>query len=63
VSTHRNELLSSLRAAQDAADIAVAEAIRTRPGPQIPQDVIEEMMNADDRAHDAMSADLDARAG
>ena len=53
--------LAELQAAQDSADIAVAEAISSRPGPQIPHDVIEAMMNADDQAHDAMAAALDAR--
>ena len=50
-------------AADDNIDIAEAEAIRARPGPRIPQDVIEEMMDADDPAHDAMAAALDARNG
>jgi antitoxin (DNA-binding transcriptional repressor) of toxin-antitoxin stability system len=51
--------LRELQAAQDARDIAEAEAIRARPGPRIPQDVIEAMMNADDEAHNAMAAALD----
>ena len=55
--------LDELRASHDAVAIAEAEAIRARPGPQIPHDVIEEMMDADDLAHDAMAAALDARAG
>jgi len=55
--------LNELQAAQDARDIAEAESIRSRPGPLIPQDVIEAMMGADDGAHDAMAAALDAQAG
>ena len=54
--------LNELQAAQDARDIAEAESIRSRPGPLIPQDVIEAMMGADDDAHDAMAAALDAQA-
>ena len=49
--------------AQDALDVAAAEAIRARPGPRIPHDVIEAMMDASDEAHDAMAATLDARLG
>jgi hypothetical protein len=47
--------------AQDALDVAAAEVIRARPGPRIPHDVIEAMMDASDEAHDAMAAALDAR--
>jgi antitoxin (DNA-binding transcriptional repressor) of toxin-antitoxin stability system len=54
--------LTELQAAQDARDIAEAEAIRARPGPRVPQNVIEAMMDADDEAHDAMAAALDGRA-
>ena len=54
--------LAELQAAQDARDIAEAELISARPGPLIPQDVIEAMMDADDEAHDAMAAALDAHA-
>jgi hypothetical protein len=42
--------------------IAEAESIRSRPGPLIPNDVVEAMMDADDGAHDAMAAALDAHA-
>jgi antitoxin (DNA-binding transcriptional repressor) of toxin-antitoxin stability system len=55
--------LTDLQAAQDARDIAEAESIRARPGPLIPQDVIEAMIDAGDEAHDAMAAALDARVG
>lgn len=55
--------LTALQASQDADDIAEAESIRSRPGPLIPQDVIEAMMGADDEIHDAMAAALDAQAG
>jgi antitoxin (DNA-binding transcriptional repressor) of toxin-antitoxin stability system len=55
--------LAALQASQDAHDIAEAESIRSRPGPLIPQDVIEAMMGADDEIHDAMAAALDAQAG
>jgi antitoxin (DNA-binding transcriptional repressor) of toxin-antitoxin stability system len=55
--------LTELQEAQDARDIAKAQAIRARPGPQIPQDVIEAMMDADDETHDAMAAALDGSAG
>lgn len=55
--------LTELQAAQDARDIAEAGSIRSRPGPLIPQDVIEAMMGADDDVHDAMAAALDAQAG
>jgi len=55
--------LTELQAVQDARDIAEAEAIRSRPGPLIPQDVVEAMMSADDEAQDAMAAALDAHAG
>lgn len=54
--------LTELQAAQEARDIAEAESIRSRPGPLIPQDVIEAMMSADDESHDAMAAALDAQA-
>lgn len=54
--------LTELQAAQDAREIAEAESMRSRPGPLIPQDVIEAMMGADDEAHDAMAAALDAQA-
>jgi antitoxin (DNA-binding transcriptional repressor) of toxin-antitoxin stability system len=54
--------LTELQAAQDARDIAEAESIRARSGPLIPQDVVEAMMDAEDEAHDAMAAALDARA-
>jgi hypothetical protein len=50
-----------LQAAQDARDIAEAESIRSRPGPLVPQDVIEAMMDADDEAHNAMAAALDQK--
>jgi hypothetical protein len=49
-------------AAQDARDIAEAEAIRWHPAPRIPHDVIVAMMDADDDVHDAMAAALDSRA-
>jgi hypothetical protein len=49
-------------AAQDARDIAEAEAIRARPGPRTPHDVIVAMMDADDDVHDALAAALDSRA-
>jgi hypothetical protein len=55
--------LDELRAVHDAVEVAETEAIRARPGPQIPHGVIEEMMDADDPTHDAMAAALDARAG
>jgi antitoxin (DNA-binding transcriptional repressor) of toxin-antitoxin stability system len=55
--------LTELQALQDARDIAEAEAIRSRPGPLIPQDVIDAMMDADDESHDAMATALDAQAG
>lgn len=55
--------LAELQAVHDAIDIAEAEAIRGQPGPQIPHEVIEEMMDADTALHDAMAAALDARAG
>jgi antitoxin (DNA-binding transcriptional repressor) of toxin-antitoxin stability system len=55
--------LAELQAVHDAVDVAEAEALRARPGPRIPHDVIEEMMDADDLAHGAMGAALDARAG
>ena len=45
----------------EARDIAEAESMRSRPGLLIPQDVIEAMMGADDEAHDAMAAGLDAQ--
>lgn len=54
--------LAELQAAQDARDIADAESISSRPGPSIPQDVIDAMMSADDLTHDAMAEALDARA-
>lgn len=54
--------LTELQEAEDARDIAEAEAIRARPGPRIPQDVIEAMMDADDETHDTMAAALDASA-
>jgi hypothetical protein len=54
--------LTELQAAQDARDIAEAESVRSRPGPLIPQDVIEAMMDSDDETHDAMAAALDAHA-
>lgn len=53
--------LTELQAAQEARDIAEAGSIRSRPGPLIPQDVIEAMMGADDETHDAMAAALDAQ--
>ena len=53
--------LTELQAGQEARDIAEAESIRSRPGPLIPQDVVEAMMSADDEAHDAMAAALDAQ--
>lgn len=55
--------LVELQQASDAAAIAEAEAIRARPGPRIPHDVVEAMMDADDETHDAMAAALDARVG
>jgi antitoxin (DNA-binding transcriptional repressor) of toxin-antitoxin stability system len=55
--------LAELQAVYDAADIAEAQAIRARPGPRVPHDVIDEMMTADDPTHDAMSAALDACEG
>lgn len=36
---------------------------QARPGPQIPHEVIDEMMDADAALHDTMAAALDARAG
>jgi antitoxin (DNA-binding transcriptional repressor) of toxin-antitoxin stability system len=54
--------LTELQEAQDARDIAEAQAIRDRPGPRIPQDVIEAMMDAGDEAHDTMALALDSRA-
>jgi hypothetical protein len=54
--------LAELQAAQDARDIAGAEAIRGRPGPRTPHDVIVAMMDADDDVHDAMAAALDSLA-
>lgn len=55
--------LAEFQAAQDAHDVAAAEVIRSRPGPRIPHDVIEAMMDASDEAHDAMAAVLDTRSG
>jgi hypothetical protein len=55
--------LAELQAVHDAVDVAEAAALRARPGPRIPHDVIEEMMDADDPTHDAMGPALDARAG
>jgi antitoxin (DNA-binding transcriptional repressor) of toxin-antitoxin stability system len=55
--------LAELQAAHDAVEVAEVEAIRTRPGPQIPHDVIEAMIDADDATHDAMAAALDAHDG
>jgi antitoxin (DNA-binding transcriptional repressor) of toxin-antitoxin stability system len=55
--------LAESQATQDAHDVPTAEAIRSRPGPRIPHDVIEAMMDASDEAHDAMAAALDARSG
>jgi antitoxin (DNA-binding transcriptional repressor) of toxin-antitoxin stability system len=55
--------LTELQAAQDARDVAEAEAIRSQPGPLIPQDVVEAMMSADEAVHNAMAAALDAQAG
>jgi antitoxin (DNA-binding transcriptional repressor) of toxin-antitoxin stability system len=55
--------LNELRAVHDAVEVAETEAIRARPGPQIPHGVIEEMIDADDLTHDAMAAALDVRAG
>lgn len=54
--------LTELQSAQDAHDIAEAQSIHSRPGPLIPQDVIEAMMSADEETHDAMAAALDAHA-
>ena len=55
--------LAQLQAAHDAIEVAEAEAIRARQGPQIPHDVIEAMIEADDATHDAMAAALDAHNG
>ncbi len=55
--------LAEFQAAQDSRDVAEAEVIRARPGPRIPHDVIEAMMDASDETHDAMAAALDASAG
>jgi antitoxin (DNA-binding transcriptional repressor) of toxin-antitoxin stability system len=55
--------LAEFQATQDSRDVAEAEAIRARPGPRIPHDVIEAMMDASDEVHDAMAAALDARSG
>jgi antitoxin (DNA-binding transcriptional repressor) of toxin-antitoxin stability system len=55
--------LTELQQASDGAAIAEAQALRARPGPRIPHEVIEAMMAADDATHDAMAAALDARAG
>jgi len=54
--------LAELQHASDSAAIAEAQAIRARPGPRIPHEVVEAMMDADDATHDAMAAALDARA-
>jgi antitoxin (DNA-binding transcriptional repressor) of toxin-antitoxin stability system len=53
--------LAEFQAAQDSRDVAEAEMISSRPGPRIPHDVIEAMMEAGDEAHDVMAAALDAR--
>jgi antitoxin (DNA-binding transcriptional repressor) of toxin-antitoxin stability system len=55
--------LTELQQASQAAAIADAQAVRARPGPHIPHEVIEAMMAADDATHDAMAAALDAHAG
>ena len=54
--------LVELQSASDSAAIAAA-AVRARPGPQVPHDVVEAMMAADDVTHDAMAAALDAWVG
>ena len=55
--------LAELQQTSDSAAIAEAQAIQARPGPRIPHEVVEAMMDADDATHDAMAAALDARAG
>jgi antitoxin (DNA-binding transcriptional repressor) of toxin-antitoxin stability system len=55
--------LAELQHMSDSAAIAEAQAIKARPGPQIPHEVVEAMMDADEDTHDAMAAALDARAG
>jgi antitoxin (DNA-binding transcriptional repressor) of toxin-antitoxin stability system len=53
--------LVELQHALDLVDLAEVETIKARGGPQIPHDVVEAMMAADDATHDAMAATLDAR--
>jgi antitoxin (DNA-binding transcriptional repressor) of toxin-antitoxin stability system len=55
--------LAELQQTSDFAAIAEVQAVRARPGPRIPHEVVEAMMDADDATHDAMAAALDARAG
>ena len=52
--------LVELQNASDSAAIAEASAVRGRPGPQIPHEVVEAMMVADNATHEAMAAALDA---
>jgi hypothetical protein len=59
---NRHELTAGEPIGPLADALTEAEAIRARPGPRIPQNVIEAMMDADDEAHDAMAAALDGRA-
>src|SRR5262249_20948804 len=47
--------LIELQHAADTAASAEAEAIRARPGPRIPHEVLEAMMAADDSTHDEMA--------
>jgi antitoxin (DNA-binding transcriptional repressor) of toxin-antitoxin stability system len=53
--------LAELQHTADSVAIAEARAVQARPGPRIPHEVIEAMMDADDFTHDAMAAALDAR--
>jgi antitoxin (DNA-binding transcriptional repressor) of toxin-antitoxin stability system len=54
--------LAELQHMSDSATAAEAQAIKARPGPRIPHEVVEAMMEADEATHDAMAAALDARA-
>jgi hypothetical protein len=47
----------------DSAVIAEAQAIKARPGPRIPHEVVEAMMSADEATHDAMAAALAGHVG
>jgi antitoxin (DNA-binding transcriptional repressor) of toxin-antitoxin stability system len=55
--------LVELQHMSDSAATAKAQEIKARPGPRIPHEVVEAMMDADDATHDAMAAALDAHAG